>query len=307
MTKIMNLFRDENDDHIESLRFTSFHMAVLGLRTVGLEQVLEIDPSRVNECDAFGRTALGWAALCKQITNVRVLLHWGAKHSSADHLGKTPLHWVAAMNSYSCIEALLQSGCSSNARDVYGRTALHEAVKSDSSAHKAMRILLNYGADIEAMDDLGRTPLHLASYHGKVANVHALLDLGADIEARSGYYETPILKAIAYNKPETVRALRDRGARLDVFDFCQDGILHITAQEGCMEIMQILAEARIQGLDVHAQDSNGRSAEDYFVVWREDLYRGQKAPPVEERAAFDALIQSINVQDREPIQELEDA
>lgn len=146
-------------------------------------------PSDVNAADVDGETPLHAAVRAGSAPAVRALLAADAKADAIALYGVSPLMLTAAPGRPDIAVLLLQAGADPNARDLFGQTALLNAVARGSN--RVALILLEHHADPQAPDDAGNTPLHVAARRGDAAVVAALLARGADPRARNALGASP--------------------------------------------------------------------------------------------------------------------
>jgi len=128
---------------------------------------------------------------------------------AADAWGRTALHWAAVEGHINLAELLLDAEADVNAENRDGDTPLHEAVFRGWAG--LARLLLARGAYVNARNKLGVTPLHYAAGLGRRQLVEILLDKGAEINARTVRGLTPLASARRSRHPATARLLRLRG------------------------------------------------------------------------------------------------
>ena len=103
----------------------------------------------MNERDAWGQTALHWAASAPtpsegQPSAVDTCLTFGAPANQKNIVGMTPLHWASAWGRLPAAKALLQAGAASDALDVQSKTPaayahlLREKVDSENAWRQKM-------------------------------------------------------------------------------------------------------------------------------------------------------------------------
>ncbi|KAH8902032.1 ankyrin [Coniochaeta sp. PMI_546] len=138
---------------------------------------LDVHKANIDRQDAFGRTALHYAASTKLVGLAAHLIRKGADVSLADDEGRTVFHYLADplhhdhtlepvdgdLKDEHLSAALLGriQGVDVNHRDNEGSTALH--VASNEASDAAVALLLSLGADPNLPDRKGSTPLHLAA------------------------------------------------------------------------------------------------------------------------------------------------
>lgn len=132
-----------------------------------------------NAGDAFGRSAVMWAARENDVALLRVLLaQHGGRAGEHDIDGRTPLIWAAMTDAFGTARLLLDEGADADGVDNDGATALMTAAVNDS--RRVAGLLLERGADVRRARKEGQTALHVAAMSGRVGIVRALLAKGAD-------------------------------------------------------------------------------------------------------------------------------
>lgn len=204
---------------------------------------LTVDKSKLDETDAFGRTALAMAVRGADEPMVEVLLEAGARVDLQDPSGFTPMHdaakaghaalikrlvahggrldaraggnglrpldTAAAAGSIPVLEALLEAGARVNPP---GDTDPSPVVEALSHRHPSAALwLLDHGADPQADPQrTGQTPVAVAALYGEAEVVARLLSMGAAIETRAMGLSLLSLAAMGAD-PETIQVLIDRG------------------------------------------------------------------------------------------------
>lgn len=130
-------------------------------------------------------------------------------------------------------------------------TPLHSAAWRGKT--KIAEELIRHKADVCAMNKSGQTPLWIAAYNGDVQLVQLLLDNGAlhvinQCDLRK--YETPLVVAVRHNYPEVAKMLIKSGADVTIADPSKRTPLHLAAQEGQVELIQLLCD---RGAHINAE------------------------------------------------------
>lgn len=117
-----------------------------------------------------------------------------------------------------------------------------------------------------------------------------LLDLGADIDNRNAFAKTPLCSAVVRNRYSNVQLLVDRGASMVSLDDDGYSIIDLAALWADILTMEILQNACIDGLSM-----NDDMIEYHLtcIDTRDTYFTGRRAPIEEERAASQALLDSI--------------
>ncbi|MFN0130415.1 MAG: ankyrin repeat domain-containing protein [Verrucomicrobiales bacterium] len=204
---------------------------------------LTVGNSKLDETDAFGRTALALAVRSANQSMVNMLLEAGARVDLQDPSGFTPMHdaakaghaalikrlvahggrvdvraggnglrpldTAAAAGSIPVMEALLEAGARVNPP---GDTDPSPVVEALSQRHASAALwLLDHGADPQADPQrTGQTPVAVAALYGEAEVVARLLSMGAAIETRAMGLSLLSLAAMGAD-PETIQLLIDRG------------------------------------------------------------------------------------------------
>jgi ankyrin repeat protein len=264
-TEIYQLLRLR--EYINEMGLPEITRSILGLpRSRPLQHLIEDFPSRSsNEArmeDELGKTALHWACQQGNDQAVSQLLKLGANMNASTPNGSTPLHGAAASKRPSeCINILFQTGVVIS-RDIYGNTPLHVACQS--GIVETVESLLDNGMSMEDLNQTGQTPLLVATEYNRVSILTLLLDRGADITAADVDGDTSFHWGVWQNAHECVRELLGRGVKTGVVDCVGTNIFHVAAAQGDEEMLDIIAEDGLPGLDVNAKDHSGRTAQQIF-------------------------------------------
>ncbi|KAI9563784.1 hypothetical protein GHT06_011249 [Daphnia sinensis] len=155
----------ENVDVITS-NFLSLHLAAklkCGMRTFN-KILRQTTSDKMDAFDAYGYTALHWAANAGSAIKIKLLLDNKADVNVQDQIqGKTALHLALLKRWESAAEQLLQ--CDRVDVDIQERnrwTALHQAALWNNVPADLFKTILDKSSDVNAKSILGRTALHLA-------------------------------------------------------------------------------------------------------------------------------------------------
>jgi len=254
---------------LESHAFTRLHKCVLGLTSEPLESILSNSNllSEINATDSLGRTALHLAATRCNDEAIRFLLDWGALLDIRDQCGKTPLHVAVGLDSVSTTAAIIASGVDLEIRDQFGNTALHQACLLGYQAIAAL--LLDAGANIESTNGHLETPLRQAVLADHLEVARLLHERGAAFTTPDGLGTPSIHKAVWFNSHHVLRFLL--GLQIKVDQKCFNGrtVLHILADSGDAQTMQIFLGVNLQSLakvNFNDTDERGYTAMDYLMA-----------------------------------------
>jgi ankyrin repeat protein len=176
-----------------------------------VQQLLQSGAS-VSAAQADGMTALHWAVLQSEQTQVQQLLQSGAVVDAANEYGVRPLALACENGAVELVELLLRSGADAGVKLAGGETML--MVASRAGRPSAVASLLGAGVDVHAREQKQQTALMWAAAEGHTAVVEQLLQAGADCRAVVPSGWTALLFAVREGRTETARLLLRQG--LDV-------------------------------------------------------------------------------------------
>jgi len=134
--------------------------------TARVAELLDREPSLVNDYSSDGFYPLGLAAFFAHPETVRLLLARGGDVAQAakNPMRVQPLHSAAAGRSFEAVKLLVDAGAPVNGRQQEGWTPLQEAVQSGDV--EMTRYLLAHGADPRQQNDAGKSAIGLAAERG---------------------------------------------------------------------------------------------------------------------------------------------
>jgi hypothetical protein len=109
------------------------------------------------------------------------------------------------------------------------------------------------------------TPLLIASQENHVECVQFLLELGADLEVADHDGDTALLAAVYGHAHETVKILLEEGASHLARRNDGSTILHKVSHQGDSQMLDLLSEHGLPGVDIYVKDSSGQTARDVFL------------------------------------------
>jgi len=139
------------------------------------------------------------------------LIDAGADVNVRDAYGVTAMMFAAICGSVEVIKRLIDAGADVNARDVDGRSVLIEALTTENDMSvSTIRSLVEAGANANIRISGGVTPLMLAA-DGEPEVLQMLIDAGGDVNARDDRGATALMRAAS--TPENIAILKAAGAK----------------------------------------------------------------------------------------------
>ncbi|MBL9136829.1 MAG: ankyrin repeat domain-containing protein [Verrucomicrobiales bacterium] len=217
--------------------------------------------------DAFGNTALHWAALSSNERIVAQLLEAGFDARATNNAGATPLHY--GVGSGHVVELLLKAGANPNARSVAGGTPLHAAAGRAESFVQVKR-LVEAGAEVDpvrvpsAPFEPRDTPLSIAAFMGDERTVRFLLDRGAAPGGTGGMDSpfSPVAGAALAGRERILKMLVARGGSVNCDDGFAGHALNIASYARHTHLIPFLLA---QDIDLHRKSPFGESVPP--MVW----------------------------------------
>ena len=224
------------------------HEASISGRSLVLETALR-DGVDVHRVDVYGRIPLHYACMHGRVDLVKELLQKDPSTiNNKDQDNFTPLIHAVVHHELSCVQQLLMYGARIDPEGEADHVPLNLACQYGSTA--IAQLLLTKNA-ILLPDAEGLYPQHLIARSG--ANPQALLMLeshGADLDQRDRLYQwTPLFHAAAEGRVSCLRMLLDREADPDILDEKGFSAMYYAAWEGHLECMKLLASSGV-GLKV---------------------------------------------------------
>jgi len=181
----------------------------------------------------------------------------GADLNARDAFGNTALIYAAGAGSVEVLRLLLRAGADTDLRNSAGASALDRA---RSMGHRAAELLL-LGAGHEGVRELPLADsdrrLLAAAWDGEDGEVVRLLSAGADPDARApGTGRTPLIAACLRGHGSVALLLLARGADPDVRAACGRAALHFVAE---MDDAACARSLLAGGADPEARDASGRT------------------------------------------------
>ena len=237
----------------------------------------------IDYVDSRGRSALSWAALRGDSKAVSLFVEAGADVNTSDSEGNTSLIYSVQSKDISCMEILLTAGADAKLKNVRGRNALINAMYTWANPFY-IEPLLAAGIDVNVRARGGFTPLTCAVLRNSCDSIATLLRCGADIESTDVEGDTALMESLFYND-DALKLLLASGADYTKTDSYGDPILHDIAIYGGLRTIEIVHEAKLRDLDIHATNKNGKTAH--------EIARSRKGTPDGFVEAFEIMLASI--------------
>jgi hypothetical protein len=109
--------------------------------------------------------------------------------------------------------------------------------------------------------------------------------MGAEIECRDKDDDSPLFEAIRYGNTAILEVLLRHAARVDYTNKFGQTVLHIVASWANVRAVELLMNARLEGLDTETRDCKNRTAWEVFMT--------RFAPPAGFASAFERLINHV--------------
>ncbi|KAI0878159.1 ankyrin repeat-containing domain protein [Hypoxylon argillaceum] len=193
-----------------------FRAARLGLDRLA-RKLLEIGtPADTEISFAQGSlmTPLCMASRIGHISNVKILLSYGANVEFKSYLQRTPFFQAVIHGDADIVDWLVKKGKANMNPTTDIRQKLTPLCHAcESGNFRVVEKLLELGADPKKQDGLGRSPIIIAAIRGNRKTMQILLDYGVDIETADSLGSGPVLRyALMNGHIESCRFLLEKGA-----------------------------------------------------------------------------------------------
>ena len=241
----------------------------------------------IDYVDSKGRSALSWAALRGDSKAVSLLLEANVNFNLSDSEGNTPLIYSVQNKDTSCMDILLKAGAKTKAKNIRDRDALTNAMWSWANA-LCIEPLLAAGTDINNRGSDGGSALTAAVIRNSCDSITTLLRCGADIESADNAGDTALMESLFFNSDDALKLLLASGADYKKIDSYGVPFLHDVAIYGGLRTVEIVHEANLRDLDIHATNKSGKTAR--------ELARSREGTPDGFVEAFEIMLAGIDTQ-----------
>ena len=234
--------------------------------------------------DAFGYTALCWAARRDDHKAVKLLLqHHANPYGNGHNRGPPPILAVEG-RSIRSLSLLLDYGVDINRQDKWDHTPLFE-LASKSADLNMLELILQHKPDLNLRGQDGDSAL-LAAVEGENYGIATrLIHAGADINIKENSGYNALSVAILWNAHPLIQLLLERQADHHGTIKQHGTVLHLIAEVADIETLRILTNSSLATRDIQAKRSDGKTAV--------EVARGRQGT-IEWQNAFYAFIWSVD-------------
>jgi Tol biopolymer transport system component len=238
-----------------ALQAAEIHDAVREGDLETVVQLIESDPSLVNQRMERGYSPLHWAVNRNDTAITRFLIDHGADLEPKDADGDTPLHWTAYYNRQANCRLLIAAGADLNSLNNLEQTPLMAAIESANSAVARLLIQSGPGMNFADFEDLSTLR---AVFAGFIELVENRLTTGAvDILSR-GPEGITLLQAAARSDTEMLPINEQDDFGLTALHYAT-----LWNRPGTIELLVA------RGADINRRDLSGRTA--LQIAWDNDI------------------------------------
>jgi ankyrin repeat protein len=259
-----------------SNQFNHLHELVLELKYGDLDAELSRENFNIDAQDSDGNSALEWACTRGDHKTVKWLLDHGADVNLANlNNGRTPLMAACACASLPCVELLLNHNADVNVENFWGLDAMIYLCNEDRSPQPvtdivhAAKMLISRGIKLSPRGVHRVSCLSRAARTQLIPVMELILEQGVDIDLRNQFGSTALSSSVAWSASRSVKFLLDQGASYTEADIDGRTLLHVAALNASIDIVDVLREADLEGLDPDLTDNESHTAEDYVERARE--------------------------------------
>lgn len=180
--------------------------------------------------------------IADKLAVMQLLLLAKAAVNGQNAWGGTALQWAADAGSFELVQALVKAGAKVDLGDHDGLTPLMAAANYEGDNFlKIVNLLIQSKADIKLQNKNGDTALHFAAGNNfKTDNVQALLKAGAKVDAQNALGETPLMKACQTARVDIAKVLVMNGANINAVNKEGLSVWRIANRAGYKEIIAFL-------------------------------------------------------------------
>ena len=283
---------------LDEFGFSILHEAVLGLRSVTLEEALQHNPQwKIDEGDLSGRTPLSWAAQRGDYDAMGLLLRNNADPHKTDSYQRNSMFWAMRGGSVDCVRLLLEHGIDINRADAARWTPLQLLSWAPSSnGLEILNLLLQYQLDIDHQGADGESALLGALESQCFSIATRLIHHGANIHIKENSGYNALSVSVLFNAHAVTRLLLDRQADHHGTIKQHGSFLHLVAATADIETVRMLTRpsSNLATRDIQVRRDDSRTALEvaqsrrdttlewqnafYSFLWSVDIMKSRASP-----------------------------
>jgi hypothetical protein len=166
-----------------------------------VQEILKINPAKINATDEDNYTALHWACMRAHWDVVRYLVEKGANLQTKGDDGGTPLNWAVHHDNVEIIRLMLENRAKLNSQNQWGMTELHTAIWRGNT--NVIEYLLDNGSNPLIRTKEGWTAMHYAFRSGHDNIIDLLRQRGLSTEVQDNQGRFP--RHLYFKKPNSIQ------------------------------------------------------------------------------------------------------
>ena len=172
---------------------------------------------------------------------------------------------IDLVQSATICKSLLRAGATNNVNlSCWGRSTVHQVVWENGNVD-VINKLFDAGFDIDARDADNETPLMNAIFRGFETAARRLIELGADVNAVNKSSKDSLLHlTTSFSVAGLFSDLVDKGGDYTVLNKNNRNVCHNAARFGTTELVKVITQANLKGLNLSVRDVEGRTPRDYI-------------------------------------------
>ena len=232
------------------LHVTPVHLACINPNEKILEELLN-NGGETEYQDNMGRKAISYAATCKGVGPLKLLIKRKCNVNDREKAGFTPIIHACRTGRYENVKLLLENGADPMLKPRPGQCmCIHFACMKESENNiKIVKLLLEKKPELINMNGSGKkSPLHFAVINNCPKIVELLIQKGAKINQTDKYSRTALLLSCKYGYSKITKYLIECKANINKCDNSQNSPLHYACAFGNLDCVKILLD---NGADIN--------------------------------------------------------